>query len=113
MVLSNNKRATGSTTLPAPARGRRTRAMAKKTAKKRAEKRSTASPTKPAPALKRWRCYGAVTGSKYLGEVEAQTAEEATEKAFKLSEAHVSLCHQCAGECEDATIEEITVEEDT
>ena len=41
-----------------------------------------------------------VVGSKYIGEFEAATAEEAIRKAQ--AEAHVSLCYQCASEVEGA-----------
>jgi hypothetical protein len=52
-------------------------------------------------------------GSKYLGEVEADTMEEAIEKGGR--RAHVSLCHQCSHECEDPEIQEVFAEpvEDT
>jgi hypothetical protein len=60
--------------------------------------------------VRTWRCYGHVHGSKYLGEVKARSAKEAQDKAFELEECHVSLCHQCTGDCEDPTIEEINVE---
>jgi len=51
-----------------------------------------------------------VVGSKYLGEFEAETEEEAIEKGLESNAAHVSLCHQCSGECEDPTIEEGSAE---
>jgi hypothetical protein len=62
-------------------------------------------------AKKRWRVNGTVVGGKYLGEYEADTAEEAVELA--LDEAHVSFCHQCSGECENAEVEDATAEEIT
>lgn len=58
---------------------------------------------------KTWRCYGVVTGSKYLGEVQAATETEAKAKAFEQLECGVSLCHQCSDECEDPEIHEVTV----
>lgn len=63
---------------------------------------------------KRWRVYGIVTGSKYLGEFEAETAEEAEQMAVN-ENGYVSLCHQCADECEDPEIhncEVVEVEEE-
>ncbi len=57
-----------------------------------------------------YHCYGAVVGTKYLGEVEAKSEEEAIEKAFELDTCFVSLCHQCSSETEDPEIQEITVE---
>lgn len=58
--------------------------------------------------MPKFKAYGQVVGSKYLGEVEADTEEEAKRKAWSL--AHVSLCHQCSDECEDPEVEEIAVE---
>lgn len=55
-------------------------------------------------------CYARVVGSKYLGEVEANSPEEAEELAWKLDSTHVSLCHQCSSNVEDPEIEEIKVE---
>jgi hypothetical protein len=56
----------------------------------------------------KYRAYGSVVGSKYLGEFDATSPEEAHAKA--LADADVSLCHQCAGECEDPSIERVVVE---
>lgn len=61
--------------------------------------------------MKTWRVYATVTGSKYLGEVEAETEEEAKEKAFDLDAAYISLCHACSTHCEDAEITEVVAEE--
>ena len=57
--------------------------------------------------MKRFRLCATVTGSKYLGEVEAETIEEAIEKGYGLDECHVSVCHQCSNEIEDAEITDI------
>lgn len=57
-----------------------------------------------------YRVYGHVIGSKYLGEVEAADASAAAEKGIELEEAYVSLCHQCADQCEDAHVENVSVE---
>lgn len=54
--------------------------------------------------------YAKVVGSKYLGEVEADNEEAAIEKAEQLDATHISLCHQCSGQCEDAAVDEIVVE---
>lgn len=59
----------------------------------------------------KYHIYAKVVGSKYLGEVEANSEKEAIQKGWDLDEACVSLCHQCSSECEDAEIEEITVDE--
>lgn len=56
-----------------------------------------------------WNAYGKVVGSKYLGQVEADTKEEAIDKVS--SSASVNLCHQCCTECEDAEIYDVEAEE--
>jgi hypothetical protein len=60
--------------------------------------------------MPKWEVYGAVVGSKYLGEVEADTAEEAKAKGWNLdSVGMTSLCHECEHECEDPSISEVIV----
>ena len=59
--------------------------------------------------MPRYRCVGTVTGSKYLGVVEAPDPESAKAKALDL-EGHVSFCHQCSDECEDAEVTDVSVE---
>ena len=61
--------------------------------------------------MKRYRATGVITGGKYLGEVEAENAEEAMEKAWDLPDTYVSLCHQCSHKVGEISIEEIEVEE--
>ena len=51
-----------------------------------------------------------VTGSKYIGEFEASSEEEARKMAEESDEMYISLCHQCSSECEDAEINEIFIE---
>ena len=46
----------------------------------------------------KWRVYGRVHGSKYLGEFEADTRERAEELAANSEKNHVGLCHACARE---------------
>ena len=60
--------------------------------------------------MAKFRVYGVVTGGKYLGVVEADSAEEAVEKAGELDECCVSLCHQCASECDGAEISDLSAE---
>ena len=59
--------------------------------------------------MPKYRAWGIVTGSKFLGEFEADSKEQAEEKAFQ--EAYCSLCHQCSRECDDPEIHEVKVEE--
>lgn len=60
--------------------------------------------------MAKWACYGVVKGSKYLGEVEADTKEEAQEAALQLDSASVSFCWECSDECEDPNVDEVVVE---
>ncbi len=66
-----------------------------------------------ADGLKLFRVCGVVTGSKYLGEFRAKTAEEAVEMALDSDAAYVGLCHQCAEECEDPEVSSATADEVT
>lgn len=67
--------------------------------------------------MRKWSAYAVVictepicTGSKYLGEVTADTREQAIEQVADLGDS-ISLCWQCAREIEDPTVTEIIVEE--
>lgn len=60
--------------------------------------------------MAKYMVVGAVSASKYLGEVEADSPEEAKEKALKELDGFVSVCHQCAAEVEDPEIHEIFVD---
>ena len=56
---------------------------------------------------KKWNIIGVVTASKYIGTVEAKTKKEAIRKAWETLDCDVRICHHCAEQCEDATIEEL------
>jgi hypothetical protein len=58
----------------------------------------------------KYRLYGAVTATKYLGEIEADSEEEAIKKGFELDSCSCSVCHQCSNEVDDPQIEDITAE---
>lgn len=58
----------------------------------------------------KYRCYATVMAGKYLGEVEADSEDEAKEKAWELDTCYVSFCHQCADQAEDPEITEVSVE---
>lgn len=60
--------------------------------------------------MPRYRVVGTVIGSKYLGEFEADTPEEAVEKALDSEECHVSVCHQCSDDISDPEIDEAFAE---
>jgi hypothetical protein len=48
--------------------------------------------------MPKFNVYGIWTASKFLGEFEANTMEEAVEMAEASEENHVSLCHYCAND---------------
>lgn len=50
--------------------------------------------------MPKFRVTGLFTGSKFLGEFEAATEEEAIRLALCSDENHASLCHQCTRELE-------------
>lgn len=60
--------------------------------------------------MPKWAAYGRVVGNKYLGTVDADTEEEAREKAFKLDACSISVCHQCSDQIEDPEISEVDVQ---
>ena len=57
--------------------------------------------------------YAKVVGTKYLGEVEADSPEEAIEKGYDLETFHVSVCHKCSADISDPSIEDIEAQEVT
>lgn len=61
--------------------------------------------------MPKFNVYATITGYAYLGEVEAENAEEAQRIAEdEHLEASISLCHQCSRKMDDPTITEIVVE---
>lgn len=59
--------------------------------------------------MAKFRVHGRVIGSVYMGEYEADTPEEAKQKADDAFS--VSLCHQCSSSCEDPVAEAVEAEE--
>ena len=62
--------------------------------------------------IKTFSVCAVVVGSKFIGHFghfQAESEAKAIEMAWK--EADVSLCHQCASECEGAEVEELRAEE--
>ena len=55
--------------------------------------------------------YAKVVGAKYLGEVEANSLEEAVEKGYDLETCSVSVCNQCSSDISDPSIEDIEAQE--
>jgi hypothetical protein len=61
--------------------------------------------------MPKFRVYGTVTGSAYLGEIEAESAEAAQQAAEdEHLEANISLCHHCSSKIEDPAVSAVTVE---
>lgn len=60
--------------------------------------------------MAKWRVVAKVVGSKYLGEFEAKTKEDAERLARASEAAGISLCHRCSDECEDADVEDVYAE---
>lgn len=56
----------------------------------------------------KYNVYALITGSKFLGEYEADSPEEAC--AMAEPNADVSICHQCAKEIDDAQIDSLQAE---
>lgn len=52
---------------------------------------------------------GAVHASTYIGEIEADSPEQAIEKAYE--QAHVSVCHQCARDIQDPEVANLWAED--
>ena len=57
-------------------------------------------------SAKKWSVSASVVGTKWIGDYDAETGEEAIKMAY--NDAHVSLCHACASECEDPAVEHLT-----
>ena len=50
-----------------------------------------------------------VTGSKYVGEVEAEDLESLLDQLVDDERTGVSMCWQCSSECEDARVSRVFV----
>lgn len=55
----------------------------------------------------KYKAYGVVSGSRYLGEFEANSKEEAEEMVRDTHEGEaINLCWQCSKEVDDLTVTE-------
>lgn len=59
--------------------------------------------------MPRYSVSGAVHGSTWIGEYDANTPEEAIELAY--NDAGISLCHECARKISDPEVLELTAED--
>lgn len=67
--------------------------------------------------MPQFRIYGKVYGTKYLGTVEAESAEYAVDNAYDdpliLRNSHITNCYKCSSEVElQSDVEEVYAEED-
>lgn len=60
--------------------------------------------------MPKYRVSAAVVGSKYIGEFEAGSEEEAIDKAMSSDAAYVSVCHQCSRDISDPELENFCAE---
>ena len=61
--------------------------------------------------MAKYRIYGTVTASTYLGEVEANSTEEAEQKAYEELDCSVSVCYHCAKDVVDPEITAVVANE--
>lgn len=61
--------------------------------------------------MKKWTVYGIASASTEIGEVEAETKDEAIEKGNDLPGYMPSLCYQCASRVEVGDINDVFVTE--
>lgn len=61
--------------------------------------------------MPKFRVYGVVVASKYIGEFEAATKEEAEQMAWDSDESSVSVCWHCSRDVEEPQIDELIIEE--
>lgn len=54
--------------------------------------------------MPRYRVWGKIVATKYLGEFEAETEAAAEELALESDAAHVTICHHCSDEIEEPEI---------
>ncbi len=60
--------------------------------------------------MSKWDVFATVKAGKYIGQVEAETKEEAEQLAWGLPGASVSVCHQCSRDIEDPEIDKLHAE---
>ncbi|MDR9792732.1 hypothetical protein ACTHHL_04595 [Aeribacillus composti] len=60
--------------------------------------------------MPKYQVYGVVTGTKYIGEFEANNKEEAEQIAWDSENSHVSICYHCSKEIDEPQIEKLVVE---
>lgn len=61
--------------------------------------------------MPRYRAFGILDASKYLGEFEAENKKQAEEIAWNSKEQYVSICHNCSNKIDLGDMIEVIVEE--
>lgn len=61
--------------------------------------------------MKKWLIYATYSASKFIGEYEAETEEEARAKAEEDAPPNVCLCHHCSGEIDIGDVIDLIVDE--
>lgn len=54
--------------------------------------------------MPRYHINAAIAGSKYIGDVDAENAEDAIFRGYEMKECFVSVCHQCSRQIEDPEV---------
>lgn len=60
----------------------------------------------------KYRVYGRVVATKYIGEFEANSKEEAEQMAWNADKSDVSVCYHCSKEVSEPEIHKMIVEEE-
>ncbi len=61
--------------------------------------------------MKKYKVYAMAIASKFIGEFEAESKEEAEEKAWEEGNLVITLCHYCSREVELSDIYDYQVDE--
>lgn len=61
--------------------------------------------------MPKYRVHAVIDATKYLGEFEADSKEQAEELAWESDNQNVTLCHRCAYEVEVGDMVRVVVEE--
>lgn len=60
---------------------------------------------------KKWAVYAIFTASKYIGEFDGDTKDDALEEAEDSGDCYVTLCHQCSHQIDLGDAYEFQAEE--
>jgi len=62
--------------------------------------------------MPKYKVYGVVVGTKYIGEFETHNKEEAEQLAWDSENAYISICYHCSKEIDEPQIEKMIVEKE-